>query len=62
MYSCRLRKSAADLKKVVFKHWKEVDVDGNIILEWEGVVWIHLAQNRDQWLALVNTVMNLRIP
>jgi len=21
--------------------------------------WIHLAQNRDQWRALVNTVMNL---
>jgi hypothetical protein len=25
----------------------------------EGVDWIHLAQNRDRWRALVNTVMNL---
>jgi hypothetical protein len=25
---------------------------------WEGVDWIHLAQDRDQWRALVNTVMN----
>jgi hypothetical protein len=25
----------------------------------EGVDWIYLAQNRDQWLALVNMVMNL---
>jgi hypothetical protein len=28
---------------------------------WEGVDWIHLAQDSDQWRALVNTVMNLRI-
>jgi hypothetical protein len=24
--------------------------------------WIHLAQHRDQWWTLVNTVMNLWIP
>jgi hypothetical protein len=26
---------------------------------WEVVDWIHLAQERDQWWALVNMVMNL---
>jgi hypothetical protein len=29
---------------------------------WVGMDWIDLAQNRDKWRALVNTVMNLRIP
>jgi hypothetical protein len=24
--------------------------------------WIHLADDREQWRALVNTVMNLRVP
>jgi hypothetical protein len=28
---------------------------------WEGVDWMRLAQNRNQWQAVVNTVMNLRI-
>jgi hypothetical protein len=28
---------------------------------WEGVNWIDLAQDRDQWRALVNTVMNIRV-
>jgi hypothetical protein len=27
-----------------------------------GMDWIDLAQNRDRWLALVNAVMNLRVP
>jgi hypothetical protein len=29
---------------------------------WVGVDWIDMAQNRDQWWALVNTVLNLRVP
>jgi hypothetical protein len=28
----------------------------------DGVDWIDMAQNKDQWRALVNTVLNLRVP
>jgi hypothetical protein len=28
---------------------------------WDVVDWIKLAEDRDQWRALVNTVMNLRV-
>jgi hypothetical protein len=29
---------------------------------WGGTDWIDLVQNRDQWRAVVNTVINLLIP
>jgi hypothetical protein len=39
-----------------------------IILKWifkkwdRDMDWIEMAQDRDRWLDLVNTVMNLRVP
>ena len=48
---------------------KDPGVDGRIILKWvfERLYrrvknWIDLAQDRDRWLAVVNTVMNFRVP
>jgi hypothetical protein len=40
---------------------------GNIKMDlreigWSGMDWIDLAQDRDQWRALMNMEMNLRVP
>jgi hypothetical protein len=29
---------------------------------WDEVDWIDMAQDRDQWRAMGNTVLNLRVP
>jgi hypothetical protein len=30
-------------------------------IEWDGTDWIDLTQNRNQWRALVSSVINLRV-
>jgi hypothetical protein len=46
-------------------HSEDLDVDGNVILKWilgvvwEGVDWMHVAEDMDQWRVVVNTVMKL---
>jgi hypothetical protein len=29
---------------------------------WDGMNWIHLAQDRDKWTAFMNKVMNIQVP
>jgi hypothetical protein len=29
--------------------------------EWDGMDWIYLDQDRDQWRTLVNTIINLKL-
>jgi hypothetical protein len=51
-------------------HWEDQDVRrwvDNIKMDlreigWDGMDWIDLAQDRDQWRALVNTARSLRVP
>jgi hypothetical protein len=48
-------------------HREDLGVGGRIKMNlWEigidGANWIRLAQDRVQWRAFVNTLMNLRVP
>jgi hypothetical protein len=47
---------------------KNIDIKGRMVekdlteMVWRKFAWIHLAQDRDQWTAPVNMVMNLWVP
>jgi hypothetical protein len=46
---------------------EDLSMDGNVKLDttaigWVGMDWIHLAKSTDNWRAVVNTVMNFRVP
>jgi hypothetical protein len=49
-------------------HLNDLDVNGRITLKlifkkrWGGMEWIDVAQDRERQQALVNAVMNLRVP
>jgi predicted small integral membrane protein len=51
-------------------HWEDQDVDrwvDNIKIDlletgWGDVDWIGLAKDRNRWRAVVNSVLNLRVP
>jgi hypothetical protein len=42
--------------------WKDnIGMDLREIM-WESVDWIHLAEDRDKWRALFNTIINVCVP
>jgi hypothetical protein len=48
-------------------HYEDLFVGGRIILRWiseklNGVLWTEVAQDRERRRALVNMIMNLRVP
>jgi hypothetical protein len=53
-YRTQAKENAYEIWYVECKKFREI--------EWGGMDWIDVAQVRDQWSALVNTVMNLRVP
>ena len=44
------------------RRWEDSIKIGLQEVRCEGIDWIDLAQDRDRWRALVNAVMNLRVP
>jgi hypothetical protein len=42
--------------------WEDNTIMDLTVIGWGGMDWIDLAQDGDRWRALVNTVMNLRVP
>jgi hypothetical protein len=51
------------------EYWEDQDVGGWTLLKmdlreiaWDGMDWMDLAQDWNQWRALVKTVMKLRVP
>jgi hypothetical protein len=43
------------------RRWEDIRMDLREV-QWEVVDWMHLTEDRDQWWALVKTIMNLLIP
>jgi hypothetical protein len=46
-------------KTYVGEQYYKMDFRG---IGWDGMDWIDLVQDRDQWRALVNMVMNPQVP
>jgi len=44
------------------RRWKDNIRMGLRRIGREGVAWMHMVQDRDQWRALVTTVMNVWVP
>jgi hypothetical protein len=49
---------------VYYINWEDKDVGGRTILKMDlrEIGWDGMAQFRKEWRALVNTVMNVRVP
>jgi hypothetical protein len=52
------RKETTWKTKAEMEGW---DQNGSREISWGSVDWIQLAQDRDRWRALVNTLINLRV-
>jgi hypothetical protein len=44
------------------RRWEDNIKIGHSEIGWGGMGWIDMAQDKDQWKALVKAAMNLRVP
>jgi hypothetical protein len=61
MNACRILLGKPEGKRPRRRWLDNIKMD-LIEIRWDGVDWINMAQDRDQWRALVNVVLNFRVP
>jgi hypothetical protein len=44
------------------RRWEDNIKMGLREIRWVGMDWIDLTQDMDQWMAVVNTIMNILVP
>jgi hypothetical protein len=56
------KREGSSLRRRPRRRWED-DIEMDLKeIGWDGVDWIYVAEGRDKWRALVNTVMILRVP
>jgi hypothetical protein len=64
-HACRIMVGRPERKRPLGRprrRWVDKIKVDLIEIGWGDVDWIDLAEDRDQWRALVNTMMNFRVP